>query len=155
MFIMKATTNFRQLSNGWVVYQIHDNPSLEIVFVGIEKVKNFGKFADFLSNPLMEKYRENDLQTFNISIFATCNSRVEALQKQSDALFEADYPEANLLSKAARSMQIKCINDGKTYNTQEECCAAYGISQSALSKHLRNLPGHKTVGGKIYKNVKK
>ena len=41
---------------------------------------------------------------------------------------------------------LKCSN-GQTYHSQQHAADELGLNQSQLSKHLRRLPGHKSIKG--------
>ena len=50
-------------------------------------------------------------------------------------------------------IKVKCNETGDIYETLTEAAKTMGVGKSNLSKHLRRMPGHKSVGGHTYSFV--
>ncbi len=149
MFNINIMTNIHQLKNGYVVYQIHEANTLAVEFVGVEKLSKVFQLSDLYSNNVLKKYMNAD-QSFGVQIVAICDNKGQALKEQSAFIRQAGWPAANKYAQASAHGMIVCNETGDEFRTIAELCSTRGLDPAAVSRHLRNVPGHPRVKGKTY-----
>jgi len=152
MYNIRLSFKPTEINNGWAVYQVHEAKTMKVIFIGIEKVTKIFSMTDFFANHYLKDIIDDD-ENIAVQVTDLVFSKGEALKQQVIRLREQGYPEANKYSQLSARGLIECIEDGKQYRTMNEVCAAYGVHQSALSKHLRNMTGYLSVKGYHFKRV--
>lgn len=144
--IMLNTKNINKL---WV-YAVY-NQSAELVFI------SYGTLKEIVSmSPLktLEKFNEDENYVF--LPLQACNSKIEAENALTGWINNSELngktPPLNLYNRGYNSNNfIQCIENGRFYRTATDVVKIFGVAQSALSNHLRGVPGHKSVKGLHFK----
>ena len=121
--------------------------TFKVLFVGIEKLTSFAKLTDFFRNPMLKHYRDDKDKQFHVQVVSICSGKGEAMRQQSNAIRAAGFPNANKYSRIAERGLIVCHETGDKYHTLKEAAEAMRIDPTNLSRHLRNMPGFKSVKG--------
>lgn len=114
----------------------------EVVFIGYDKLVNIISLTVPAAHP---DFKQGHDYTVQIHQPAYVNS-IDAANHAS-SLITGETPPLNRGSYARFNRVIVCEQTGQSFETQEEAARVCNISQPQLSKHLRRLPGHKSVKG--------
>lgn len=142
-----------KINNYYVVYILTDVKNSEIMHVGMSQLGKLFSLPDAKANPAYMRYiypgKEILLQVCDITA-----SKIDAQRALSVRLRQLPKRPAMMIAGigAARN-PIYCNETGEIFNTVAEVCNAHGVTQSALSQHLRQSPGFRTVKGKTYFRV--
>lgn len=129
-------------------------PSGEIFYLGICKLSDVYRCPDAYRNTYWRK-TINDNTLIQTTVIST-SSEYGSLYNQLNEYVKLWKPIANLKGYQQSSLPsvITCVegdNAGQTYQTQQRCAEANGITQPALSNHLNGRPGYDTVRGMKFK----
>lgn len=141
---------FEQLTKAWCVYELWNGQDL--IFVGVTKLTRISEMTDAMERREVMQIVRNDTV---LSIAVKFVGDRTACQNQRGLMFRAagSMPPGNRSTMVSAPQMIRCNEDGMTYRTQTEAAQAYKLSQSALSNHLRGLPGFVRVKGRTFSRV--
>jgi hypothetical protein len=132
----------------WSVYTMTDPTIGEIIFVGHCKLSDVLKTPDVRGIPQFDPNRLHMLEV--ISIHRTA---AEARVVSSKLITQLNRPKLNQSMALTRHCPIECVETGQRWQNATEVCRQQGVHSSALSNHLNNKPGYKTVSGLTYRRV--
>lgn len=145
---MNATAD--ALRNVWCVYEhsIHqaDAPPATI-FVGYCKLGELFMMREARTNSEWARITDNGNVPVMITIIAMCSEQSEANRAAMEHLSSLPswpYCNANGYNLERATRQLRCSN-GTIFQSQEDAAKVLGVSQSAISQHLRGKL--KTVKG--------
>lgn len=147
-------TTMDDLKNNWGVYLIFNPSEGKVVYIGYCKLTKLFAIPDARANFAVTSTLGKDTAIV-LQILDICLEKGEAIRKHRERIVEYGKPEANIMAEALSNGKILCIDTGEQWATITEAAEAHGVDAGALSRHLRNVPGHITVGGKVYKRATK
>ena len=142
--MIKITGKFKEL-NEYVVYVIYSKAKPnEALFVGgasvstVLEMREFRRTAGFNYNDEYEVVIIESFSTLEEAIVSAGTYRI---------MYSPTY------SFTTGKSAVKCIETGEMYKSGYAAAKAMGLSWSALSNHLNNKPGFKTVKGFTFVRV--
>lgn len=145
----RITLNVKSLNKFWV-YAVYDN-QFNLIFI------SYGTLKEIVSmSPLKTLQNFNNDENYTFLPIQPCNSKLEAENAVSawitNSELEGKTPVFNLYSRNYNNSSfIQCLENGRYYRTATDIAKIFNIAQSALSNHLRGVPGHKSVKGLHFK----
>lgn len=137
-------------AKNYIVYEVWRDDVL--IYIGTCKFTAFAQLPDAQSNSMfMREVNGRDPLNIRIVAIGTKTDCYNDRARRARALPE--LPMCNKYGQTGRFTGVLCETDGKTYRSQSEAAQAYGISQGNLSSHLRGVPGHTTVSGRVFRRV--
>ena len=136
MYIIPANTNLNHF------YVVLDPTG--VIYAGV------GKMSDVFTLARLKAFREFDLEVpYKVEIISSHVRLIDAQNSLSRWIKDNNIPppKYNLAQAMKYARGIHCIETGKSYKSQSDAAKDLNISQSALSKHLTRVPGHKTIKG--------
>lgn len=142
--MLKITGTFKEF-NAYASYTIcrSDKPD-EVLFVGGNSVSTLLEMREFRRTGgfnYVDEYEINILETFSTLEEALVSAGVYAL------MYNPRY------SFTTGKSAVKCVETGDVYKSGYAAAKALGLGWSALSNHLNNKPGFKTVKGLTFVRV--
>lgn len=135
------------LANLFCVYEIWQEKTL--IYIGSCKLTALHQIPDAQRNSEFMRMvgREGE---FNLRLIASGDRSNCHNFRARHARSFPELPICNRVGTSGRFTAIICNEDGRKYRTQTEAATAYGVSQSAISNHMRGRIGYQTVGGKTF-----
>lgn len=140
---IKATMN--EIDQLWSVYTMTAD---EIEFVGHCKLVDVLKTPDVRGIPQFERGKQ-----YQIEVTSVHNNAAEARIAASKLTTQLNRPKLNQSMALTRHCPIQCVETGQQWDSATDCVKQQGIKGSALSNHLNNKPGHRTIRGLTYRRV--
>lgn len=139
----------RYLNRYWV-YAVY-NLKRELLFMSYASLKEITSMSPFKLN---EKFNEEESYIF--VLIQSYDSKPAAENGVTywinHSELQGTTPPLNIYNKTYNNTHfIQCIENGKFYKTAADVVRIFNISQSALSNHLRGLPGHRSIKGLHFK----
>jgi hypothetical protein len=151
IFIMSHS----ELLNTHVVYE-HQvfrstaEPPISL-FIGVTRMAELFQFSDARRNSEWLRYVTPDRPLITI-VHATGDYNQCSNYRRK--LVIEKKPFANLRGfDASMSMRVRCLEDGKIYDTVTDAARNYDASISAVSNHLNGKPGFKSVKGHTFERI--
>lgn len=146
-FVVAKTHEIGRL---WCLYHHHDVDDV-LSYIGVCKLIELFQCPDARQNSeWIRRFGDNEAVVIKLQMTSTdeilCNNaRFRQVQELK--------PICNMIgySYHGAKMKITCIETGETFASISECARVHCLTQSALSNHLNNKPGHKSVKGKTYR----
>lgn len=135
-----------QADEFWAVYSLQDENN--VVFIGNCNFTDVLKMPDVRGIPQFDPNKQYTLQVISVH-----HTAAEAKVAASKLTTQHNRPVLNQSAAMKRHCAVKCVETGKIYYNATECANQNGIKQSALSNHLNNKPGYRTVKGNTYVRV--
>lgn len=139
----------KYLNKLWV-YGVY-NSQQQLVFMSYGTLREIIMMSPFKT---IEKFNENENYTF--VLIQPCDNKIAAENALShwinNSELEGTTPPFNIYNKSYNNRYfIQCLENGRYYQTASDIVKIFNVSQSALSNHLRGLPGHRSVKGLHFK----
>lgn len=137
----------KEINDKWVTYLLYDK-NHKLQHIGISQLIKLFSLADAKRNPAFFKYFPSD-QELTLSVFELFNNRAEAIKAQSELIRKYNLPD--MMKQAGnKHLPIKCNETGEIFKSVQDVCFAHGVTASAVSQHLNNTPGFRTVKNRTY-----
>lgn len=138
------TLNTKNLEAFWV-YGIYENN--ELVFMYYGQLRDIIAMRPFKIN---EKFIEG--QSYTYALLQECSNKIEAENTLNTWIKLSELggatPPYNNFNRAYNDNKfIQCLETGRFYRSAQDIVRIFNVSQSALSNHLRGVPGYRTVKG--------
>lgn len=145
----KIVMQSKYLNKLWV-YGVY-NSEQDLVFLSYGTLREIVMMSPFKT---IEKFNENENYTF--VLIQPCDNKIAAENALSywitNSELQGRTPPFNIYNKSYNNRYfIQCMENGRFYQTAADVVKIFNVSQSALSNHLRGLPGHKSVKGLHFK----
>jgi len=134
----------------WCVYEhqavLTPNEPPETIMIGACRLTHVYLMQDGKTNSEWNNIFANGGHVL-VRIVATAPTRADAFRAAADRIRALPQPpRCNMLGYSLRTKRqaVVCINNGKTYETQQDAAMELGIHASAISRHLR---GHSNGAG--------
>ena len=132
--------------NGYWVYAVYDVFN-RLLFL------NYGKLDDIVHNRPIRALSCFDIkELYKIYLLEICATEWDAKNSLNwwidNSELKGALPPWNYIYKKYNNDKfIRCVTNGELFINANEIVKTYGVSQSALSCHLRKIKGYKTVKG--------
>jgi len=131
----------QQFRTSWAVYLVSDYEKQPLM-VGLCLMSELLKMPD--CKIPADKYILLELLTYQ-------PDRIAGMQQQ--AMYATKYNVARSMMEMNEA-SVTCITTNETFENASECAKAHNIDPTALSRHLRGLPGHKAIKKRTYRRGK-
>ncbi|RUW55586.1 hypothetical protein EOA32_00780 [Mesorhizobium sp. M1A.F.Ca.ET.072.01.1.1] len=139
-----------ELGKLWCLYHHHDATD-QLAYIGVCKLLDLFQCPDARQNSeWIRLFGANEgiivkLQLTSLDEVTVNNLRFRQVQELK--------PVCNMVgfSYAGAKMRIICNETGEEFESISHAARVHCLSQSALSNHLNQKPGHKSVKGKTYR----
>lgn len=139
-----------EIGEKFVVYELRDGITSELIFIGYCRITHFFAFPD-ARQILGKQFPER----FIFRSISECTGKGEAIRQHAFHVnvngFAKKLAEYNISNFNG---SIICDQTGETFRTIGQVVLSHGIAAGNLSNHLRGIPGFNTVKGKTYRRVK-
>jgi hypothetical protein len=145
-------SNAQELGRLWCLYHHHDVDDV-LTYIGVCKLVELFQCTDARQNSEWIK-RFGDNQALVIKLQLTSIDEVQCNNQRFRQVQELK-PVCNMIgyNMYGARMKIVCNETREEFGSIAEAARRHTLSQSALSNHLNNKPGHKSVKGKTYRKV--
>ncbi|HEU5046536.1 MAG TPA: hypothetical protein VFT64_01695 [Rickettsiales bacterium] len=143
--MFKLTLN--QIESAYGVYTV-TNLAGEYIFIGHSRISSLLSLSDIRENPRLDKTKP-----MIIEIIRICFTQTEAQKVINEWIHLNSRPMLNLHHRLGYSTVIRCNQTNQVFCSQAEAAMTLGICRAWLSKHLRNIPGHKSYRGLSFSKV--
>lgn len=149
--------NHGEGGNFFCVYEHHiftdhgDDLKWSLFYVGACRLRDVFNNPDALRNTHFAKLAKGTI--VSIRIIMTTENETEAFNKASSHAREFKAPCNMYGGQRSPFTRVRCIETNIIYSSANAASAALSISQSALSQHLRRIPGFKSVKGHTFELV--
>jgi hypothetical protein len=145
----KIVLKNRYINKLWV-YGVYDKGN-NLVFMNYGSLKEIVSMSPFKA---VDKFNEEECYTF--VLIQPCESKYAAenalVNWINNSELEGRTPPMNIYSKSYNNRWlIQCVENKRFYQSASEVAKIFSIAQSALSNHLRGVPGYKSVRGLHFK----
>lgn len=136
-----------KLSNFYGVYIVYDSVTAKIIYIGMEKMtqlftmgdaKSYGKYAEVIG---MDK-------PFFFQLVSMQPDKASAINEHNRLIRQHGMPD--MIKQRIMTQGVLCVDTGERFRTAKEAAEAHGVAQGNLSKHLRGVPGYRSIRGKTY-----
>lgn len=159
--ITQITYDPAKIESLYCVYS-HEIPQLDpndvtkaislTVWIGHCKYNEFLLSPDARRNSEWTKHVRNAMSV-TVKVLSVHATAVEA-SNAAFALVRVQRPHCNVHGhQPSRVAPVECLDTGEIFETASAAALFYGMSQSAMSNHLRGRIGYKTVHGKTFRRV--
>jgi hypothetical protein len=140
-------------SQHWHAWTLSDPLTGVILYVGCARVHEIIQFTELKKHPdfKIDMVYKVEIMPARFRLTEARNDQAGIINNQCNG----KRPIYNWLDLARAHKVIQCNQTGITYRTQSDCANALGLSQGQLSKHLKRLKGHNTIGGLSFSYVDK
>ena len=141
-----GTIRRTRYSEDWCCYS-HEVDG-EIIFIGECLLKEYLSYPDARQNSEWNKLTRDDPEIIT-RVHIVSPSRNEVMSFKFAYIRNNGHPPCNKAGHrvAPAKPKIRCMQDGKIFDTQLEVAKFYGLNQGSLSRHLRGHPSNRSVGG--------
>jgi hypothetical protein len=146
-FIVSRNGDFGRI---WCVYEHHDADN-NLLYVGVCKLIEVFSYPDARQNSeWIKRFPVGEPMVIKITMtsaeFGPCNN---ARTRQVQSM----RPVCNTFGYSYHGIKIKiiCNETKEEFVSITQAALAHGVSASALSNHLNQKPGHRSVKGKTYR----
>lgn len=145
-----VNVTIEQIGKLWCVYEVWKNDQL--VYVGMCKLKHYLSMPDAQTNA---DFIRSVLDGDPISIAVKFIGERNNCHNQRGFMLRGmtTVPALNKFTNAHAAVRIQCNEDGALYRNQTEAANAYDIATSAMSCHMRGVPGYARVKGRTFSRV--
>lgn len=144
MYNISLSMKVTDIVTSWAVYSVRDAATAKIIHIGYERLTSLFTISDTRSNP---DVKPDD--TIIMIVTDICSNRGEAMRQHSIRL----RAEGMTQRPIHRVCGVECITTGEIFSSASEVVRQHGVNQSALSNHLNNKSGFRSVKGKIYRKL--
>lgn len=134
----------------YCVYE-HYNAEDVLMFVGVSKIVEAFMFQDARQNSEWVKIFTADTPLIMKIVLTTPDLHIASNYRHRIITTQRPHCNAYGFSMLGIRAEIICDQTNERFATITEAARAHGISASALSNHLNNKVGHKSVKGKTYR----
>ncbi len=134
-----------EMSRSWCVYTLLDKETAKTVYVGHCRLSQVFGMPDARLRPDFDGTRPVILRVDIIT-----PHRTAAQIAAQGIINKMGTPPINRRQPFTR---IKCVDTGEIWKSANACAAAHELAQPALSNHLNNMPGYRSVKGRQYERV--
>lgn len=139
-----------QFANSWAVYAMYDKSGEKLLYLGVERLSQLFTLSNARANPFFSELFKDD-EKFVFMLTDVMPNKVAAMNRYSEHIRRVGMPDA--IKRHTLHKAVECLNTGEIFETLTACAIAHGINQGALSKHLRNAVGYRTLKGKTYRRT--
>ena len=136
----------------YVVYALEINN--QKTYCGISTYENLHKIQDAIQNSVVKEWTLNN-PFVKIIILSFENSFEDAIIVKEENLNKFDY-YANIhgkIIKDKRLNKIKCLTDGREYESMAEAARFYSVSSTMISNHVNGRVGYAKVRGMVFERI--
>lgn len=140
-----------ELGKLWCVYHHHDADD-KIAYIGVCKLIEVFSCPDARQNSEWIKRFGGGKEALIIKIALTSVDEVQCNNARFRHVKELN-PVCNMIgfSYFGAKVRIICNETGEEFESVSEAARVHNLTQSALSSHLNQKPGHRSVKGKTYR----
>lgn len=124
----------------------------EYVFIDVGTVRDAFDLTKMINNGRWQEVVASNELSIEFLHFGRAGDRTQ-MNAVKTQLLNIHKPPANLDKSRIGPMVILCNETGATWRTIAECAQSTGASMSALSNHLNQRPGFKTVKGLTFQRI--
>lgn len=141
--------SLNQFNQAYCVYE-HRTIEEKIIFIGVTLLVDVFTFKDARNNSEWVKMMKADTYIC-CNVLAISENERECWEMQR-RLVREHQPHCNMRGFYSRHglLPIVCDQTGERFRTITEVVRAHGVSASALSNHLNNKPGFRSVKNRTY-----
>ena len=138
--------------DNYCVYEVWSAGSL--IYIGVCKFTLFPTLPDAQNNSEFVRMVDRMSTAITVRIVAT-GTRPECFAYRVRMIRGGEaIPPCNARGVIGRHTAVQCVEDGKVYRTQSAAAAAYGVTQTVISNHLRGVNGYGAIaGGRTFRRV--
>lgn len=148
-FVVARTHEIGRL---WCLYHHHDATD-QIAYIGVCKLNELFQCPDARQNSeWIKRFGDNEaivikLQMTSFDEVTLNNTRFRQVQELK--------PVCNMIGFTTFGARVRiiCNETNEAFDSISHAARVHNLTQSALSAHLNNKPGHKSVKGKTYRKV--
>lgn len=140
--------NYATARNEWCVYAHHAQNTL--IWIGCAPVLDVPAARDARKSSNWRCYAK--MSAFNVSILSTYTTAQEA-QEAATAARVTMRPLCRPSPLLRVSKAVRCIEDGREFETIEIAADALGVLRSTIYNHLAKRPGYRTVKGLTFERI--
>lgn len=136
---------------------VKDGEHYRPFYSGATMVAEFGNMTDARAHEVASRLFVNGhpaIMAMETGRFSTMNEAIDSARTIANAQ-NIPYHIGLNGNKSRLKGAVKCLNDGRVFETAADACRYYKIGSGNLTKHLRRERSYKSVKGKVFEYVER